>query len=150
MWLFLSTFNTWTYFMKSRYYFTSPGYIVIRPQVEKTTLFFVFCIAIQPPTLFWDRIITYSISLSIQKKLVFNQKLVIKKEKYYWKKWPIPNELKPHWLHRRLFGTKPVAFDRTIFYCEQQHSQIYTELPFCFEVHKWIPQTSESKENSSF
>lgn len=51
----------------------------------------VFCIGTQPPTLFRDRTNIYPISFSIQRKLVFNQKLVIKKEKYYWDKWPLPN-----------------------------------------------------------
>lgn len=117
---------------------------------KKLLYFFVFWIATQPPSFFWGRINIYSISLSIQKKLVFNQKPAIKKKKYSWEKRSFPNEFKPQGLHSRLFETKPVVFDRTIFYCEQQHSQIYTELPFCFEVHTWISLTSESKENLSF
>lgn len=42
VWLFLSTFSNWTYFMKSRYYFASPAYIVLRPLAEKNSL--CFCI----------------------------------------------------------------------------------------------------------
>lgn len=45
----------------------------------------------QPPTLFWDRTYFRSISLSIQKKLFFNQKIIINKEKYFWGICPIPN-----------------------------------------------------------
>lgn len=45
----------------------------------------------QPPTLFWDRNDFHFISFSIQKKLVFNQKLVNKKTKCLWEKWPILN-----------------------------------------------------------
>lgn len=105
------------YFMKSGYYFASPDYIVLRSLAEKTALYIsVFWIATQTPTLFWERTNIYLIYLSIQKKLVFHQKLVIKKKKYCWEKWSIPNEFKPLWLHSRLFGTKPNRFWQDYFF----------------------------------
>lgn len=90
---FFITFDSWTVFMRSIYYFAFPDYLVFKPLVEKTILY--FCI------LDWSLLLSHQFcfesgltsipSLSIQKKLVFNQKLVINKEKYLWGIWPIPN-----------------------------------------------------------
>lgn len=40
VWLFLSTFSSWTSCRKSRSYSASPTYIVLRPLAKKTTLYF--------------------------------------------------------------------------------------------------------------